>query len=69
MSAAKKNKPPPNKGKTASEETKAKMRKPKSEEHKAKLSEANKGKPLSEETKAKMRGPRGPQKNKNKTKL
>ena len=48
-------------GKNHSEQTKAKMRKPKSEEHKAKLR-----KPMSEEAKANRRGPqgpRGPQKN------
>ena len=43
-----------NKGKTLSEETKQKLRKPKTEETKQKISEAKKGKTLSEETKRKI---------------
>ena len=41
-------------GKHHTEESKKKMRKPKSEEHKRRISEANKDKELSEETKKKM---------------
>ena len=42
------------KGKKRSEESKEKMRKPKSEEHKQKMSESRKGKQASKQTKQKM---------------
>ena len=59
MSASRKGKPHPHKGKPCSEETKANISsslkgKPLSEETKQKISEAHKGKPLSEEHKAKL---------------